>query len=130
MRAGLIAQGAVLPIIGWFVFMIGYNNVQDYQTTLGVIGRYLSSEAQQKYQMYQLMEAGGGILALVGLVLVAAGLVGHEKHTSKTVKRRVIARGGQRAVRCPVCGCALDITTQSEGKCPECKTPIEVVYEG
>jgi len=59
--------------------MMGYSGVQEYQTTLGQIGRAFSHSAQQEYQMYMLMETGGGIIALVGFVLSIAGAVTGKK---------------------------------------------------
>ena len=79
MRSGLLAFGIVLLVAGGLLFMMGYNGVQDYQTFLGQIGRAFSQSAQEKYQMYILMETGGGILALIGFVLSIAGAVARKK---------------------------------------------------
>ena len=79
MRSGLLAFGIVLLVVGGLLFMMGYNGVQDYQSTLGQIGRAFSHSVQQEYQMYMLMETGGGIVALVGFVLSIAGAVAGKK---------------------------------------------------
>lgn len=59
--------------------MVGYSGVQEYQTTLGQINRALSHSAQHEYQMYMLMETGGGIVALIGFVLSIAGAVADKR---------------------------------------------------
>ena len=79
MRSGLLAFGLVLLVAGGLLFMVGYNGVQEYQTTLGQIGRAFSHGAQQEYQMFLLLETGGGIVALIGFVLSIAGAVAGKK---------------------------------------------------
>jgi len=79
MRSGLLVFGIVLLVAGGLLFMLGYSGVQEYQTTLGQIGRAFSHSAQQEYQMYTLMETGGGIVALIGFVLSIAGAVAGKK---------------------------------------------------
>jgi len=135
MRGGLLAVGIVLFVVGGLFFMVGYSGVQEYQTSLGQIGRALSQSAQQEYQMYTLMEIGGGLVAIIGFVISLAGAVSGEKVSSgrvksgERVKRKVVAKRGAETVLCPICGCSLDITTQTEGICPDCKNVIAIFWD-
>lgn len=75
MRSGLLAFGIILLIVGVLFLMVGYNAVQDHQSTLGQIGRVFSESRRQEYQTYMIMEMGGAILAVVGFVLSISGAV-------------------------------------------------------
>jgi hypothetical protein len=136
MRSGLLAVGILLFVFGGLIYMVGSNGVSEYQTSLGQVNRYLSQSAQQDYQRYMLMETGGGLFAIVGLIISLAGIVSSEKGSSgrvnsgERVKRKVLAKKGAKTVTCPICGCSLDIATKTEGICPDCKNIIEILYEG
>jgi hypothetical protein len=135
MRSGLLAFGVILLVVGGLLYMMGYNGVQEYQTTLGQIGRFLSQSRQQEYQIYMLMETVGGILVLIGFVLSIAGAIAggtaiSGKTSGRRLERKVVAKRGAKTVDCPICGCSLDITTRGKGICPDCKNVIEIFFEG
>lgn len=75
MKTGVLAGGAVLLIIGFVVFGIGYWGMQQYNTSVGQIAQVLSPQAQAQAQQFSLMALGGGIFALVGLVVCIYGAV-------------------------------------------------------
>ncbi len=133
MRSGLITFGIAFIIIGGIIYSIGNSGAQEYRTSLGQIGRALSSTAQQQYQTYSAMESFGGIVVLIGFVLTIVGAVssgGEKSGGSGRIKRKVIAKRGLKTAKCPVCGCVLDVSDKSEGTCPDCKNPIEIFFEG
>ncbi len=131
MRSGLLAFGIGLIIIGGIIYSIGNSGAQEYRTSLGQIGRALSSSAQQQYQTYSAMESFGGIAILIGFALTIIGAVSSEKPSSTgRIKRKVIVKRGSKTAKCPLCGCLLDVSDKSEGTCPDCKNPVEIFYEG
>ncbi len=123
--------GIYLIIVGGIIYSIGNSGAQEYRTSLGQIARGLSSSAQQEYQTYAAMESFGGIMLLIGFALTIVGAVssGGEKSSGR-IKRKVIVKRGAKTAKCPVCGCILDVSDKSEGKCPDCKNPVEILYEG
>ena len=56
MRGGILTVGIILLIIGGIMFFEGYNQVKEYQSTLGQIGRVVSENAREEYNNYKLME--------------------------------------------------------------------------
>lgn len=131
MRSGLLSLGIILIILGGIIYSIGNSGAQEYRTSLGQIGRALSSNAEQQYQTYSAMESFGGIAVLIGFALTIVGAVssGSEKSSGR-IKRKVIVKKGAKTANCPVCGCVLDVSDKSEGTCPDCKNPIEIFFEG
>lgn len=73
-----------------------------------------------------------GIVALLGVLymfhLMTKSTIEALQTNSK--KRKVIVKRGQRMVNCPVCDCLLEVFDKSDGNCPDCKTHIEILYEG
>jgi len=65
----------------------------------------------------------------IGLALYFYGMK-QEEVSSVSVKRKVITKRGAKTVSYPICGCALDIQQRTKGVCPECKSSIEIAYEG
>ncbi|MCZ7382139.1 MAG: hypothetical protein O8C64_11305 [Candidatus Methanoperedens sp.] len=131
MRSGLLILGIALIILGGVIYSIGNNGAQEYRTSLGQIARGLSSDAQQQYQTYATMESLGGIGALIGIVLSITGAISSSGEKSGgRIKRKVIVKRGSKTARCPVCGCLLDVSDKSGGTCPDCKNPLEILYEG
>jgi hypothetical protein len=70
---GAIAIGALLLVIGGFLFIVGYNTSQQYSTSLGQLGRALSSEHDQAYRNSVMQQIVGGIMGLIGLISIIVG---------------------------------------------------------
>jgi len=70
---GAIVGGALLLLIGGFIFMVGYNASQQYSTSLGQLARTFSPELEQKYQYSVSLQILGGIMSLIGLIATIAG---------------------------------------------------------
>jgi Na+/proline symporter len=79
MRAGVLAVGVFLLVIGVVVFWIGYSDLQQYGGLLGEIAQSLSEEVRSKVAQDQFMAVGGGIAAITGLALTIFGLVANRK---------------------------------------------------
>ena len=79
MRAGALAAGVCLLVIGVVVFWIGYSDLQQYGGLLGQIAQSLSEEVRSKVAQDQVMAVGGGIAAIIGLALTVYGLAAHRK---------------------------------------------------
>ena len=79
MKAGALAIGVFLLVIGVVVFWIGYSDLQQYGGLLGQIAQSLSSEVRGKVAQDQIMAIGGGILAIIGLAVTIYGLAAHQK---------------------------------------------------
>jgi spore maturation protein SpmA len=79
MRAGVLAVGVVLLVIGVVVFWIGYSDLQQYGGLLGEIAQSLSEEVRSKVAQDQFMAVGGGMAAITGLALTIFGLVANRK---------------------------------------------------
>ena len=79
MKAGALAIGVFLLVIGVVVFWIGYSDLQQYGGLLGQIAQSLSSEVRSKVAQDQLMAVGGGVFAIIGLAVTTYGLAAHQK---------------------------------------------------
>jgi spore maturation protein SpmA len=79
MKAGALAVGVFLLVIGLVVFWIGYSDLQQYGGLLGQIAQSLSPEIQRKVAQDQYMAVGGGIAAIIGLAVTVYGLAAHRK---------------------------------------------------
>ena len=79
MRAGALAVGVFLLVIGVMVFWIGYSDLQQYGGLLGQLAQSLSQEVRSKVAQDQFMAVGGGIAAIIGLALTIYGLVANRK---------------------------------------------------
>jgi spore maturation protein SpmA len=79
MRAGALAVGVFLLVIGLVVFWIGYSDLQQYGGLLCQIAQSLSPEIQRKVAQDQYMAVGGGIAAIIGLAVTVYGLAAHRK---------------------------------------------------
>ena len=79
MKAGVLAIGVFLLVIGVVVFWIGYSDLQQYGGLLGQIAQSLSSEVRSKVAQDQFMAVGGGIAAIIGLALTIFGLAATRK---------------------------------------------------
>ena len=79
MRAGVLAVGVFLLVIGVVVFWIGYSDLQQYGGLFGEIAQSLSQEVRNKVAQDQFMAIGGGIAAIIGLALTVFGLAANRK---------------------------------------------------
>jgi len=79
MRAGVLAVGVFLLVIGSVVFWIGYSDLQQYGGLFGEIAQSLSQEVRNKVAQDQLMAVGGGIAAIIGVALTVFGLAANRK---------------------------------------------------
>jgi len=79
MRAGVLAVGVFLLVIGVVVFWIGYSDLQQYGGLFGEIAQSLSEEVRNKVAQDQFMAVGGGIAAITGLALTIFGLAANRK---------------------------------------------------
>lgn len=79
MRAGVLAVGVFLLVIGVAVFWIGYSDLQQYGGLLGQISQALSSDVRNKVAQDKFMAVGGGIAAIIGLALTVFGLAANRK---------------------------------------------------
>jgi spore maturation protein SpmA len=79
MKAGALAIGVFLLVIGVVVFWIGYSDLQQYGGLLGQIAQSLSSEVRSKVAQDQFMAVGGGIVAIIGLAVTVYGLAARRK---------------------------------------------------
>jgi spore maturation protein SpmA len=79
MRAGALAVGVFLLVIGVVVFWIGYSDLQQYGGLWGQLAQSLSSEVRSKVAQDQFMAVGGGIAAIFGLALTIFGLAANRK---------------------------------------------------
>ena len=74
MRAGVLAVGVFLLVVGIVVFWIGYSDLEQYGGLLGEIAQSLSQEIRSKVAQDQFMAVGGGLVAITGLALTIFGL--------------------------------------------------------
>jgi len=79
MRAGVLAIGVFLLVIGVMIFWIGYSDLQQYGGLFGELAQSLSAEVRSKVAQDQFMAVGGGIAAIIGLALTVFGLVANRK---------------------------------------------------
>jgi hypothetical protein len=68
-KSGDIALGALLLVIGFAVFWYGYSVLQQYNTSVGQLAMALSADAQAQYNQGEIEAIGGGILALIGVIV-------------------------------------------------------------
>jgi hypothetical protein len=83
MRAGVLAVGVFLLVIGVVVFWIGYSDLQQYGGFLGQISQSLSQEVRNQVSLDKIMAVGGGIAAIIGLALTVFGLAANQKSKTK-----------------------------------------------
>ena len=79
MRAGALAVGIFLLIIGIVVFWLGFSDLQQYGGLLGQISQSLSADVRNKIAQDQFMAVGGGIAAIIGLAVTIYGLAANRK---------------------------------------------------
>jgi len=80
MRAGVLAFGVFLLVVGVVVFWIGYSDLQQYGGLLGQISQSLSAEVRNKVAQDQFMAFGGGVVAIIGLAVTIYGLAANRKN--------------------------------------------------
>jgi hypothetical protein len=79
MRAGTLAVGVFLLVIGVAVFWIGNSDLQQYSSLLGQISQSVSSEVRNKVAQDKYIAVGGGIVAIIGLAVTIYGLAANRK---------------------------------------------------
>jgi spore maturation protein SpmA len=80
MRAGALAVGVFLLVIGIVVFWVGYSDLQQYGGLFGQISQALSQAVRNKVSQDKFMAAGGVIVAILGLVVTIYGLAANRKN--------------------------------------------------
>ncbi len=80
MRAGALAVGVFLLVIGVVVFWLGYSDLQQYGGLFGQISQALSSQVRDKVAQDKFMAAGGGVVAIIGLAVTIYGLAANRKN--------------------------------------------------
>jgi UDP-N-acetylmuramyl pentapeptide phosphotransferase/UDP-N-acetylglucosamine-1-phosphate transferase len=77
-----VGVGVLLLLIGFVAFVYGYPTVQEFQTSLGQIGRLVDPDLQQRYQTALFTTEAGGLMLLVGFIVLVVGLAsGHKEPT-------------------------------------------------
>jgi ribosomal protein L40E len=117
--------GVLLFFIGFFLAATSYSTVQNLQSSLGQVGRFLDPNLQQQYQQAQSLLWGGTLLVTIGLLLVIGGMVadsGSKRSQyvteSETMPAEAKARGPRsRMVFCIFCGAKIPAKAQF---CREC----------
>jgi len=71
---GMGILGLVLLAGGIGVALYGHQNMAEFETTAGQVGRALSEEAQSEYQIFSNMRIGGAVAGAVGAVLSLADI--------------------------------------------------------
>ena len=79
MKAGVLAVGIVLMIVGVMIFLICYSQAAEYQTWVGQFARTLFPQAEKRYRLLILGEIFGTILGISGLGLTIYGAIAKEK---------------------------------------------------
>ena len=73
MRADVLALGVFFLMLGFIVFMLSYDKVQEYETWAGRLARTLSPNEERQYQTYKMLTIIGGIMAIAGFSLTIYG---------------------------------------------------------
>lgn len=68
-------MGVILLVAGVVAFLYFNGIVEEYKTTLGMLGRALSEEMQFNYQRAQIFQMSGVALAIIGIVSLVYGFV-------------------------------------------------------
>jgi hypothetical protein len=78
----LLVFGMVLLVVGIFGYLYTQPEIEKLESWLGSLGRVLSSDLKNKYEILKLLNtasvisiAVGGIMAILGLILAAVGTV-------------------------------------------------------
>ncbi len=68
----LFTSGIIIFTVAGFVFMAGYQGIQD-------IILKLTTFSPEKYELYKMMESIGGIAAVIGILIALAGILEKNK---------------------------------------------------
>lgn len=135
MRQGVLAVGIILLVIGGFFYFLGNGEKEDYKHL-----RYLSEEANYRYNLFQFIEMIGGIILFVGFVVSIAGAVSTKKiqrefvnasradtqtRTKAITKNKCLSCGKKiedEWITCPQCGKSL---IEEKIYCPSCGVKIQ-----
>ena len=80
MKAGALAVGVFLLVIGLVVFWLGYTNLQQYGGLMGQISQDLSASVRNKVAQDKFMAVGGALVAIIGLAVTVYGLAANRKN--------------------------------------------------
>ena len=80
MKAGALAVGVFLLVIGIVIFWIGYSDLQQYGGLFGQISQSLSADVRNKVAQDQFVAVGGGVAAIIGLAVTVYGLAANRKN--------------------------------------------------
>jgi len=84
MKAGLLATGIILMLIGAVGYLAMQQNISDCGSFVGQLGRMFSSSMGQKCQMANMIQLGGAVLFVLGIGLTIGGAVSGSKSSSNS----------------------------------------------
>jgi len=67
MNSYIVVGGIILLIFGVAIFMWSYNQIQDYQTSLGQLGRVFSADEEARYNEMQIVQILGVVFGIAGI---------------------------------------------------------------
>jgi hypothetical protein len=79
MKAGALAVGIVLLVIGALGFVYAQTQVSEYQSFMGQLGRTFSRDMQTQYQTLQYMMLGSVAIGVIGIGVTIYGAVAKGK---------------------------------------------------
>jgi divalent metal cation (Fe/Co/Zn/Cd) transporter len=80
MKAGALAVGVFLLVVGIVVFWFSYSDLQQYGGLLGQISQALSSAVRNKVAQDKFLAVAGALLAIIGLAVTIYGLAANRKN--------------------------------------------------
>ncbi len=79
MHASLLTAGIILMVFGVIGFLYVQQASSDCESIFGQIGRAFSSSAEQRCQMANYIQLGGGVLFVIGIGLTIGGAAAKER---------------------------------------------------
>jgi len=76
MKAGTLAAGIIMMVIGGIGFFSMQQTISDCGSFAGQLGRFFSSDVSQQCQMGQMIQLGSVVFGIIGLGLTIGGAVG------------------------------------------------------
>lgn len=75
MRNELLIDGVIILIIGILLLFIGHNEIQTFESIIGQLAVFASSELKMKYDFYRNIELIGIITLILGLFSLIASFI-------------------------------------------------------